>query len=213
MIKMLSFLAPFGMPIINPKVAHALVDACEALTIVRRDATASDRYWPQNVFSKPRIVTLDALPNIDQTWLSERARSVLTTPPQQINIHDIALYYGSYVYDASDGPELSLDMMEFRNYLIAMFDLTPLVTDEVRDVRWERPEPNGWLATITYLPQLTALAAAEAAEIVYVSREYFVALSRIALTDQRESRFTWDGVTHRLVSPAAGRSVPWEDCG
>lgn len=42
MIKMLSFLAPFGMPIINPKVAHALVDACEALTIVRRDATASD---------------------------------------------------------------------------------------------------------------------------------------------------------------------------
>ena len=150
---------------------------------------------------------------LDQTWLSERARSVLTTPPQQINIHDIALYYGSYVYDASDGPELSLDMMEFRNYLIAMFDLPPLVTDEVRDVRWERPEPNGWLATITYLPQLTALAAAEAAEIVYVSREYFVALSRIALTDQRESRFTWDGVTHRLVSPAAGRSVPWEDCG
>ena len=81
---------------------------------------------------------------------------------------------------------------------------TPSPVEAVRD-------DNGTM--ITYLPQLTALAAAEAAEIVYVSREYFVALSRIALTDQRESRFTWDGVTHRLVSPAAGRSVPWEDCG
>lgn len=126
-----AILCPLGTPV-QADLLKALRPLTGTPVIVRRDNAAGDEYVRPSAAADDALAVTLAPSDILSPAGVERLRQLVFHDVPALGLDELTtdshLFFGRYVYASSSGPELTLDMMELRNELLAILGQEPLAS-------------------------------------------------------------------------------------